>query len=1573
MQVYFANDYGAFYTTYTVSTNIWLHHVITWDRSKVSVHVNGRKLVHVTKRKRRSIEIPHEPNPSERKRRELGNSLFTFGGHGFKIDADYDNVLFWNRVLNDTEATVMFYRDLEEPVIDFCKSTASSICLFWSLRKDPFNRIQKVSLSYKYLYMTDRPLRMGLNVTSDNLCIGKLGSLTTYVFTIEAIIGARVKILKSKEFSCRTTDGIPNPPKLSVGEKTSTSIEAIFKTPSPTNGSIFAYSMLVKENSSSTTKHKFRWNAKEQLPGTNQVFKINVTKLTPSTVYAIEVRAISELGESLPAIIIANTEGIALPKNCISVLPLAGGKMRVTWKLVANAVSYKVYLQENSEIKKPVDVFSNSTELVSLKPITEYAIDIRPVFKWGLGPGLAAKFHFVTPDHDWRPKYITAASIAWDKIYVRWTASTMQNVNYVVYLRNKQGLKHSVETKNNYVIFESLKPLTIYTVDIQVKFLWGLGRRVNGSTSVKTKDLDECNQRSTNRCDKNADCFNTEGSYLCQCEKGFVGDGYLCRPTPQDAKKTDFCAENSFRDVQWPRLFKHGTAVRMCPNGTVGFASRKCLYSVTSQQAVYDLPNLSDCVSKDVMELGLLVENSSVNAVTVGDQLKKVTTRKKLYGGDVKRTASYYQKTIRDKLKEDSMVDIMGQPLLDVASNLLNRSVVAAWKDLTQAGRSEGASSLFEGLEKLAEKISNGFTNSSFREGFTTPNVGMQIQRVGKPNEALNYNEAHPNAVNQRRTQPKISLPTNEILSQKGGRPTDVIFISYQNVDRILGIDKKPNEQDKGSVDVLNSKVVSASIVGAKKTTFASPVVLVLPHLNKQNVINTSCVFWNISTNPESKWLDTGCYVNSTSSNETVCHCYHLTNFAVLMTVSTVPALAEVRGHGFALRVITIIGLTISLIAMSIAFLTFCCFRFLRGPRTTYHRHLVASLILANLLFLFGVDKTENKMACSVIAVFLHYFFVVAFVWMAMEGILLYFMLKKIFSSRNFLKRKRCLVLCWVLPAIYVALLASLKIEHYGSSNFCWISRREGFIWSFVAPVSLALLVNFTVMGFAFQVMADKRSKGPDDGTISDVWYWLKGCLVLTCLLGVTWLVGVFYIDSNTVAFAYIFTILNALQGLFIFIFHCLIDSRVRSEYMRLIKCQKRYEYNEKAGYSSSMKMRKLSGSIKSFGSLDRSLSHSSAKRTLSNSLDRSLLRQHNGSLSEYARLTMQRSISSTKSDKSEKSFEDAPEAKPLILRSYSIENRPVLPSDDHVPSELHLHDEKAGSSYSSVFDSEIGEKPRQSQNLDVRDSLCLTDHTVEMNTRRWNTPTHGSDSGVSVRSELLQGDSFESNSEQRDLPKHTRGIAKESFIGFHFDTPRDPPRVVQSQNSTADSLQSFDNETVKENVITKTKVEDQKKLASKIEEMLVASEPTIVNESIQTCSYVDDKRMSINFDNLTKIVTDDDETDEDVFEVECKTLRLSQTSPVRATRMIQFEVEELPKVEVYESLARCGSPDKKERAETSLRIGIPKLISISSIESEPISPIIISINPEDREFSMLEAEIQFPEDTASVFSESDG
>lgn len=42
--------------------------------------------------------------------------------------------------------------------------------------------------------------------------------------------------------------------------------------------------------------------------------------------------------------------------------------------------------------------------------------------------------------------------------------------------------------------------------------------------------------------------------------------------------------------------------------------------------------------------------------------------------------------------------------------------------------------------------------------------------------------------------------------------------------------------------------------------------------------------------------------------------------------------------------------------------------------------------------------------------------------------------------------------------------------------------------------------------------------------------YWAKACAVLTCLLGTTWLLGLFFVGRATVVMAYLFNIFNVLQ-----------------------------------------------------------------------------------------------------------------------------------------------------------------------------------------------------------------------------------------------------------------------------------------------------------------------------------------------------------------------------------------------------------------------------------------------------------
>ena len=62
----------------------------------------------------------------------------------------------------------------------------------------------------------------------------------------------------------------------------------------------------------------------------------------------------------------------------------------------------------------------------------------------------------------------------------------------------------------------------------------------------------------------------------------------------------------------------------------------------------------------------------------------------------------------------------------------------------------------------------------------------------------------------------------------------------------------------------------------------------------------------------------------------------------------------------------------------------------------------------------------------------------------------------------------------------------------------------------------------------------------------------VKASAVILPLLGITWLFGLLSFSSSTVAFKYLFAITNSLQGLMIFIFHCLLNKQVRGKMFRM-------------------------------------------------------------------------------------------------------------------------------------------------------------------------------------------------------------------------------------------------------------------------------------------------------------------------------------------------------------------------------------------------------------------------------------
>lgn len=58
---------------------------------------------------------------------------------------------------------------------------------------------------------------------------------------------------------------------------------------------------------------------------------------------------------------------------------------------------------------------------------------------------------------------------------------------------------------------------------------------------------------------------------------------------------------------------------------------------------------------------------------------------------------------------------------------------------------------------------------------------------------------------------------------------------------------------------------------------------------------------------------------------------------------------------------------------------------------------------------------------------------------------------------------------------------------------------------------------------------------------------WCKGLASLCTLLGVTWLVALIFIEEDLpVVFEFLFVLLNGLQGVYIFIFQCVLNNQVR-------------------------------------------------------------------------------------------------------------------------------------------------------------------------------------------------------------------------------------------------------------------------------------------------------------------------------------------------------------------------------------------------------------------------------------------
>ncbi|KAG6922980.1 adhesion G protein-coupled receptor E2, partial [Chelydra serpentina] len=119
----------------------------------------------------------------------------------------------------------------------------------------------------------------------------------------------------------------------------------------------------------------------------------------------------------------------------------------------------------------------------------------------------------------------------------------------------------------------------------------------------------------------------------------------------------------------------------------------------------------------------------------------------------------------------------------------------------------------------------------------------------------------------------------------------------------------------------------------------------------------------------------------------------------------------------------------------------------------------------------------------------------------------------------------------------------------------CWLSLGRGFRWGFLGPVCAIILINITFFALILWILRNRLSSlNAEVSTVRDHRLMTFKAIAQLFILGCTWCLGLLQIGPAATVMAYLFNIVNSLQGAFIFLVHCLLNRQVREEYRRWIK-----------------------------------------------------------------------------------------------------------------------------------------------------------------------------------------------------------------------------------------------------------------------------------------------------------------------------------------------------------------------------------------------------------------------------------
>uniref|UniRef100_A0A672RTG7 Cadherin EGF LAG seven-pass G-type receptor 1-like n=1 Tax=Sinocyclocheilus grahami TaxID=75366 RepID=A0A672RTG7_SINGR len=681
----------------------------------------------------------------------------------------------------------------------------------------------------------------------------------------------------------------------------------------------------------------------------------------------------------------------------------------------------------------------------------------------------------------------------------------------------------------------------------------------------------------------------------CPCKAGVIGrqcnrcDNPFSEVTSTGCEVLyEGCPKVFDAGIWWPRT-NFGRPVAMnCPKGSIGTAVRHC-----SDEKGWLPPELFNCTTITFSHLKKLVDlDLHRNESTMDGQKSKDMARmlqnatdqtKNFYGNDVKTTYQLISWILHYESQQQgfnlaAMRDAkFNENIVKAGSAILDASNKGHWD---QIQRTEGGTAhLLKNFEEYANTVAQNmrktylkpfiivtenmvfavdYLDAIYPDEAKIPRFQMTDQECPKdlkssiifpefsfkssehkvsPTDYSEFhsssNEEHDPATNKRKRHTE-SLPPFPVAA----------VIIYKSLGQLLPEHYDP---DRRSLRLPNRPVINTPIVSTTVYSEGEPLHIPLerPITLDYNLLETEertkpvCVFWNhsITVGGTGAWSSKGCDLISRNHTHISCQCNHMTSFAVLMDISK-------REHGdvLPLKIVTYTTVSASLLALLLTFILLAILHKLRSNLHSIHKNLVAALFFSELVFLIGINQTDNPFVCTVIAILLHYFYMCTFAWTFVEGLHIYRMLTEV-RNINHGHMRFYYAIGWGIPAIITGLAVGLDPQGYGNPDFCWLSVHDTLIWSFAGPIAVVVLVNIIIFVLAAKASCGRRQRSYEKSGVIPA---LRMAFLLLLLISATWLLGLMAVNNDVMTFHYLFAIFSCLQGILIFFFHIVFSKEVR-------------------------------------------------------------------------------------------------------------------------------------------------------------------------------------------------------------------------------------------------------------------------------------------------------------------------------------------------------------------------------------------------------------------------------------------